>query len=715
MPFSLLSPALLAGLALVALPVAAHLLNRRARRRVVFPSVELLAAARASHAAPLKLRRWLLLALRALAVTAAVLAFTRPLWRGAAAAGAAGPDAAGGAGAVLVVLDVSASTAQRTGGTTAFDRLRDQARRELNAAAAAGDAAGLVLAGATARPVTERLTHNIELLTHGLGEAAPADPRADLTGALAAAGALLGAPGAPAADAPRQVVVLTDGQVSNWDGLGTVGLPAGVTLSVRTPDAEPGETPVNAGLARPALRPAVPGVGRPAEVSAELRSPLGPPRRLRVELRIDGQSVDTRWVRTSATGAQRVAFTHRFDRAGPQRVELRLVGPGADDDALAADNTAWLVARPVARRDAVFVGDRNPDRPGTAGYHVTRALAPFGDERDRFRVTHVAGAALTDDALRGAALVCVGEVGFAASESVAAALTRYAASGGAVLVFAGSSPLNAPDLVPWAWAGRMSGAALDRGDWSAPELAAFDAAAQRSLAETPLRRGWAVRDVADDARVLLSFADARRGVTDADGPPALATRPVGAGTVVAAAFSPAADAGELGKYGAFVVLVQSLAEHLATGGSEPRGALAGEALAIPPGFAVDPDGATPAVRGPDDAVVADAAPDPDGGAVLPRADRAGVYRLTQGPAVLSLAAVNLDPRESDLTALKPDALASRLAGATGGRGGEVAVGAAGGATTTAAADRGAPLWGWCVLATLGLLTVESALLAGWRR
>ena len=241
--------------------------------------------------------------------------------------------------------------------------------------------------------------------------------------------------------------------------------------------------------------------------------------------------------------------------------------------------------------------------------------------------------------------------------------------------------------------------------------------AQRSLAETPLRRGWAVRDVADDARVLLSFADARSGTRPgvADGAAALATRPVGAGTVVAAAFSPAADAGELGRYGVFVVLVQSLAEHLATGGSAPRGALAGEALAIPPGFAVDPAGAPPEVQGPDEADVADATADADGGALLARADRAGVYRLTQGPAVLSLAAVNLDPRESDLAALDADALASRLAGAVGLRGDNVVAGTAGGATPTASADRGAPLWGWCLLAALGLLFAESTLLAGWRR
>jgi aerotolerance regulator-like protein len=95
------------GLGLIVLPIVAHLLHRRTRRRFVFPSVELLAATSASQSSVFRLRRWWLLLLRCLAVLAIVLAFMRPMWLSAEAQQAAGRGAA-----VVIILDASASTGQ---------------------------------------------------------------------------------------------------------------------------------------------------------------------------------------------------------------------------------------------------------------------------------------------------------------------------------------------------------------------------------------------------------------------------------------------------------------------------------------------------------------------------------------------------------------------------------------------------------------------------
>ena len=206
---SLTHTALLAGTALTALPVIAHLLHRRAKRRVVFPSVELLAAARSSAAAPMKMRRWLLLALRCAAIVLAVLAFARPLWTGFNDPAGSNTMAAGNnaIGAVVVVLDISASTAQRQGNTTVAALLRDQAQRELDAAAAAGDTANLIFAGATPQLAAEQLTRNPAMLSAALRDAKPQAPRADLASAITAAGALLAE---TPVGAGRHIVVLTD-------------------------------------------------------------------------------------------------------------------------------------------------------------------------------------------------------------------------------------------------------------------------------------------------------------------------------------------------------------------------------------------------------------------------------------------------------------------------------------------------------------------------
>ena len=80
MSLQLLNAAALAGLAAVALPVAVHLLTRRRARRVVFPTLRFVAAARA---AAIRLDTpsdaWLLL-LRAAIVGVAALAWAQPLF-----------------------------------------------------------------------------------------------------------------------------------------------------------------------------------------------------------------------------------------------------------------------------------------------------------------------------------------------------------------------------------------------------------------------------------------------------------------------------------------------------------------------------------------------------------------------------------------------------------------------------------------------------------
>ncbi len=59
-PFAFLeltTPAMLGGLALLSLPIVAHLLNRRARQAIVFPTIQLLRASVATQSWLYRLRR----------------------------------------------------------------------------------------------------------------------------------------------------------------------------------------------------------------------------------------------------------------------------------------------------------------------------------------------------------------------------------------------------------------------------------------------------------------------------------------------------------------------------------------------------------------------------------------------------------------------------------------------------------------------------------
>ncbi|MCA9258984.1 MAG: BatA domain-containing protein [Planctomycetales bacterium] len=95
-----LSPALLAGIAFIAIPIALHLVMRREPRRVVFPALRFVQQRRESNRRKMQLRHWLLLALRCLVLAAVAFAMARPTLKGSGLRGKEGAPLA-----VAVVID----------------------------------------------------------------------------------------------------------------------------------------------------------------------------------------------------------------------------------------------------------------------------------------------------------------------------------------------------------------------------------------------------------------------------------------------------------------------------------------------------------------------------------------------------------------------------------------------------------------------------------
>ena len=81
---SFLNPLFLIGLAAAAIPILIHLFTRRRPREVRFPSLEFLTEVSQSEIRRLRLKQWLLLLLRALAIAAIAVAMARPAVRGSA-------------------------------------------------------------------------------------------------------------------------------------------------------------------------------------------------------------------------------------------------------------------------------------------------------------------------------------------------------------------------------------------------------------------------------------------------------------------------------------------------------------------------------------------------------------------------------------------------------------------------------------------------------
>src|ERR1700681_4268638 len=104
---SFLAPMLLAGLPLVALPIIIHLIKQRRYQTVRWGAMMFLLAANRMSRGYARLRQWLIMAARMLAIAGLVLAVSRPL-----TGGWLGLVAGGRADTTIVLLDRSPSMEQ---------------------------------------------------------------------------------------------------------------------------------------------------------------------------------------------------------------------------------------------------------------------------------------------------------------------------------------------------------------------------------------------------------------------------------------------------------------------------------------------------------------------------------------------------------------------------------------------------------------------------
>jgi hypothetical protein len=701
------SPWLLLGLAGTTLPVAAHLLTRRARRKIVFPTIRLLRESRASQSRLYRIRRWLLLALRCLAAAAVAFAFAQPVWL----EGSIPPVAPGKGAALVLVLDTSASSAQQAGGIRLIDSMRAEAGRAVDSLQAGRDVVNIVYARCRSEAALPQLTANTAAIRSELDRLAPTAERADLAGAIALAGRMLAShPG------QRQLMILSDLQRSNWAEVSLKGpnaelVPEGTVVTVTPIDVGPCE---NASLSQGRCSPVQPVVGSPVQLAVRVCNYSDRERTIPVEASLDGQSVGKSLLPLKAWEATDVAFPVTFSSAGVHRV-LFSTAP----DGLACDNQCFLAVQAVRQVSVAVVGDENPNQNDTGTYFTIRALAPAGDAGDAVEVRHLASADLSYTRIADAEAVFVGYVGKLSSDALKA-LHMYANQGGGVVFFCGEGPvaenlmgLNAlaqhGELLPWTPGpprdlGRSGGfLTINSGQWDSRLLSCFDEASQLALKQIRFNWVWSAGPLRHGAAALLTYED---------GTPAMGVQSVGSGKLVVANFSPAMHCSNLGKYGSFVALVQGLTDSLRAG-QEARGSpVAGEAFV----HLVK----SPSAVAPEELAIV--APDGRQEKSTVTGDKAqflvnfrppeltGFYRVSHRGATLSIAAVNVDPREGDLRKMDEQTLRDRLAG----RGHLLQV--KGSQMKGEILNlRGRPLWAWCVLAAMVFIALELGLLGLWKR
>jgi len=323
-----LQPFILFGLPLMLVPVIIHLLNRLRHRPRPWAAMRFLLSATRSSVSHTKLRQFLILLFRVLAVAMLILFLARPLaggWLGWALSPA--PDA------ILILLDRSASMETQTGGSAK----REQALKLLaQAARPYEETSHLVLIDSATR-VPQEIAKADSLAQLSL--TAPTDSAADLPALLRAAFDWLVDNRAGTAE----IWIASDGQRSNWlpddpRWKNVVAQLSGLSQKVRVRLLELDQAPeANASIAIQEL------ARRPRGDKAELQVVLDIQRnrtaaaKLPVVLILDGQRSEseislegqtTRWRRPIDLGSRREGGWGGFSL--PADANLR-------------DNSAWFV------------------------------------------------------------------------------------------------------------------------------------------------------------------------------------------------------------------------------------------------------------------------------------------------------------------------------------------------------------------------------------
>ena len=679
-----LNPFLLVGLAAAAIPIVVHLFNFRRPERVDFSTLRFVREIEATAMRRVRIKQWLLLALRTLAILFLVLAFARPTPTADASV-----FEEGAAQSLVLVLDNSRSMSLRDAQGELLEQARTLGEAVIDATGAGDERTVLPVARppeyrpvpfVTPGPALDAVEATVAL--------AGAEP---LTAAIARAASLLEG----AAHPRREIVVVSDLQAATFTDSSSAAVPEGVHITLAPLG---GRRQTNTAVTDVRVLSRIVEPGRPVEIEATVVRYGGRPGTVGAALRVDGSRV----AETAVDLIPDVPATVRFTATPPARGwlggEVRI-----DPDAAEWDDARWFALRvPPPPRVLLVRGD------GARADLVALALG-VAAESGSLSVNEIA-----DGALAGADLERVDAVVLVGADPTASAgrLAPFVAAGGGVLAFPGDQPEALNALLGAVGGGQITGTLGQRDgdrlgtstdlDLDHPLFAGvFDSARPRPEA-IDIRRIARYRPGGGDEGTLIGSQP---------GPPLLQEIRYGAGSVLL--LGVAADLGwsDLAQRGLFVPLLFRSAGYLAAGssavdsGDEGAGQIRVTGVdASAPLRLVGPDGATvtPAQRTVPGAVVLD---------IADVAARAGLYRVVQGVRTLRVVAVNEDARESDPAALDPAEAARRLEAVTGR---PVTVAASAAALAGGEEGAGTPWWTVCLALALACLVAETLVAARWR-
>lgn len=669
-----LAPLFLVGLAGLALPVWLHRFAKRTDEKQPFASLMFLEASEIRRSRRHELRYWLLLALRLALLALLAFAFAGPLVKMAS-----GVLGRGEAALHVVAVDTSLSM-QREG---VWPRAQERARA-IAEGIRGGDRVMLVAADHRLRVVQEPVFGSQRgVVTSAISALRPGASRLDY-------GALMS--GSSAWGAGDRVVLhfVTDLQQSAGPlRFADLQPPAGVTLQLEDVG---GDVPPNAWI---------------AEVAQAAREPQA------IEVRVDGDAgaANSRTVALMVNGVERGRQALPADAPLPQTLrfpvgelgegEHRVSATMTPADVLPGDDSAYALVRHLRPRVLLVAANATGD---DAAY-LRAALQSLANPQ--IDVEAANPAALAQRALDGFAAVVVSDAGII-DDTGLRNLRRFVEGGGAALLTLGPRTLQKGGEP-------LTGATLPRNAQRAGNVAARVGNVEQSHPMLREAAGW--RSVRFFRHVPVVPPQGSRVLVSLDsGAPLLLEQPVGNGRVLTLASPLAREWNDLAIHPLFVRFVAEATAWLAGARAEGASAQVGSPMDTglggrTGGAVFDPAGnrATMLEGGGREGLSADGAAAPGAagpslsGAARFVPDQPGYYEI-RGGGRSDFIAVNVDPRESRLERMTPEAVERwlalkaaqpALAGATASP--------AGGAS---APERWFPLWFWLLLGAAVLAFLE---------
>lgn len=661
---SFLAPLLLGGLVFASAPLIIHLLNRRRFKLVEWAPMEYLKLTLRTNRRRLQLEQWLLLALRTLLILLLIFAVARPLLNANAAASWL---AIGGRTSRVLIIDDSLSMGLRSGGTSAFDKAKEEAAIAIESLGTQ-DSLTVVTTSGMDRPLqrdTPLGAGEAEELADRVRALAPSDTANNWSATLAQVADMLEG----SAYSSREVRILTDQRAEGWSADASEQAQRLAEMGVKVTIVNVGEaSPGNAAMLSLEQTTGVALENTPviftATIKADGDAQLASQQAVLV---VDGNENPLELPAISPGQEVSLPIELVFKEAGQHTVELRL-----PDDAMAGDNARSLVVNVSEAVNVLLVdGEPSIEQRDSETFFIAVSLL-IGDVPFKLTVLpdsdwlNAPGVGVYD-------LIILANVAQVPAER-ANQLRDAVEAGTGLMVFLGDQvDPDAYNLNLFADGRGVLPGRVEEGETIEAEglvvepidgspLSQLGALAPRVLAEiVPLKAAPVELEDTEDVQVLARW-------NNTDLPPAVVLKRIGRGETILWTMSADRAWGDWPTQLSYVLAVRETALAIAGVGEEPGNLTAGEPIRQPVSANTPPSQAKVQHPGEDTTTAADIDLED---AARPRVTysdtaRAGLYRLTwdkPGSADQErFFAVSPDARESELRRLSGTELEQIMTG-----------------------------------------------------